>query len=82
MTATTLLKEFQYYLDHQAELAHQYQGRYIVIKEGRLLGDYESVSEAIRETAKEHDPGTFLVQRCDVDPLSTTQTFHSRANFA
>ena len=24
MTATTLLDEFQYYLDHQAELAQQY----------------------------------------------------------
>ena len=82
MTATALHEEFQYYLDHQAELAHQYQGRYIVIKKGRLLGDYESISEAVRETAKEHEPGTFLVQRCDADPQSTTQTFHSRVNFA
>ena len=82
MSATTLLNEFQYYLDHQAELAEHYQGRYVVIKEERLLGDYETASEAVRETAKEHEPGTFLVQRCDADPQSTTQTFHSRVIFA
>ena len=82
MSATTLLDEFQYYLDHQADLSQKYQGRYVVIKENRLLGDYKTASEAVRETAKEHKPGTFLVQRCDADPQSTTQTFHSRVTFA
>ena len=82
MNATTLHDEFQYYLDHQAELAQRYQGRYIVIKGGRLLGDYETAEDAVRATAPTNELGTFLVQRCDADPESTKVTFRSRVRFA
>ena len=82
MAKSTLHDEFEYYLAHQAELAVQYQGRYVAIKDGQVLGDYDTVAEAVRVTARSHQPGTFLVQRCDADPKSTTQTFHSRVNFA
>ena len=74
--------EFQYYLDHQVELAKQYQDRYVVIKNNKVLGDYETAAEAVRETAQAHRPGTFLVQFCDSDPDSTKHTFHSRVLFA
>ena len=82
MADTALRNEFQYYLDHQAELAEQYDGRYVVIKDGAVLGDYRTVAEAVRGTAREHEPGTFLVQLCDADPESTKHTFHSRVLFA
>ena len=82
MSDSPLQHEFEYYLAHQAELAEQYQGRFIVIKDGNVLGDYETAAEAVRETVKTHEPGTFLVQRSDADPESTTQTFHSRVIFA
>ena len=77
-----LRAEFEYYVQHQAELAEKYQDRYLVIKDGEVLGDYATASEAVRATVKTHEPGTFLVQRCDADPDSTTQTFHSRVSFA
>ena len=56
-----LRDEFQYYLDHQAELAAQYEGKVIVIKDHRVIGVYSSEIEAIRQTTKEHALGTFLV---------------------
>ena len=74
----TLLNEFDYYLEHQAELAEKYQGRYIVIKDNTVLGDYDTAGEAIRETSQTHALGTFMVQLCDRDPESTKVTFHSR----
>ena len=82
MVNTALRNEFKYYLKHQVELAAKYQGRYIVIKNGEVLGDYGTAVEAVRETAPAHEPGTFLVQRCDADPESTKATFHSRVRFA
>ncbi len=82
MVDTALRDEFEYYLEHQAELAAKYQGRYVVIKDGKVLGDYETAAEAVRATAPTHEPGTFLVQRCDADPESTKVTFHSRVRFA
>ena len=77
-----LRDEFQYYLDHQVELAAQYEGKVIVIKDHRVLGAYSSEIEAIRQTAKEHVLGTFLVQPCSSDPESTLQTYHSRICFS
>ena len=82
MAETALREEFEYYLEHQAELAAKHQGRYIVIKGRRVLGDYETADQAVRATASSHEPGTFLVQRCDADPESTKVTFRSRVRFA
>ena len=77
-----LTDEFQYYLDHQTELAEQYEGKVIVIKAHRVIGAYSSEIEAIRQTTKEHALGTFLVQPCSADPESTVQTYHSRVRFS
>ena len=77
-----LTAEFEYYLEHQSELAEKYEGKYIVIKGKKVIGEYEDQIEAIEFTAREHELGTFLVQKCDPDPESTIQTFHSRVYFS
>ena len=82
MASPALQVEFEYYLKRQAELAETYQGRFIVIKGGAVLGHYETAGEAARATVLEHKPGTFLIQCCDADPESTKATFHSRVIFA
>lgn len=79
---TSLEQEFQYYLDHQADLARQYAGKVLVIKGGTVIGVYDSEIEAIEKTTEREPIGTFLVQRCDPDPDSTVQTYRSRVQFA
>lgn len=74
--------EFQYYLEHQMELAKKHEGKYIVIKDQRVLGAYDDEIEAVKATSQNHEMGTFLVQLCSADPKSTVQTYHSRAHFA
>ena len=75
-----LKKEFEFYLAHQDELAKAYNGKIIVIKDGAVLGAYDSDLEAIAETTeKGHELGTFLVQLCSPNPNTYRQTFHSRA---
>ena len=76
-----LVKEFKYYLDHQDELVKQYNGKFIVIKEGSVIGAFDSELEAVRETAKQHEMGTFLVQKCEPGSESYTQTYQSRVAF-
>ena len=76
-----LEKEFQFYLDNQAGLAKKYLGKYIVIKEGKVIGAFESEIEALEKTATEHEVGTFLVQKCEPGKDSYTQTYHSRVAF-
>ena len=77
-----LKKEFQYYLEHQDELVKQYNGKFIVIKDNKVIGAYDSELEAVTETSKQHELGTFLIQNCEPGNSSYTQTYHSRAMFA
>ena len=75
-------KEFQYYLDNQNELVKKYDGRYIAIVGEQVVGDYETYEQAIDETVKTHELGTFLIQKCTEGDKDYTQTFHSRVVFA
>lgn len=73
-----LEKEFEYYLRNQAALVKKYNGKFVVIKGGQVIGAYDSDIEAISEASKKHELGTFLVQKCEPGTDSYTQTFHSR----
>ena len=77
-----LEKEFNYYLKHQDELIREYNGKFIVIKDDAVIGKYESELEAVEETSKQHELGTFLVQKCVPGSESYTHTYHSRVMFA
>lgn len=76
-----LKKEFNYYLTHQKELIGKYKGRFIVIKGEEIIGDYKSELEAVEETSKQYELGTFLVQKCEPGSDDYTYTFHSRVAF-
>ncbi len=75
-----LEKEFKYYLDHQDELVEKYGGKFIVIKDGKVLGAFASALEAVEKTAEQHELGTFLVQQCEQGDASYTHTYHSRVS--
>ena len=75
-----LEKEFHYYLEHQDELVKEYNGKFIVIKGHKVLGAFASALEAVENTTKQHELGTFLVQKCEPGNASYTQTFHSRVS--
>jgi hypothetical protein len=76
-----LKPEFDYYREHQADLVEKYNGKFIVIKNRSVIGVYNSQAEAITETRKSHEMGTFLVQKVEPGTESYTQTFHSRVAF-
>ena len=80
-THAGLAEEFEFYLNHQDELVKEYAGKYIVIKDRKVLGAYGSEAEAIRETTREHTLGTFIVQKCEAGNEAYTQVFHSRVAF-
>lgn len=73
-----LEKEFQYYLDHQAELVKKYNGKFVVIKGCEVIGAYVDEWRAINFTQEDHELGTFLVQKCTPGKEDYTQRFHSR----
>jgi hypothetical protein len=77
-----LEKEFEYYLSNQNKLLETYSGKHIVIKNQKVIGSYESESEAYFKTEKTEELGTFLIQLCEPGEESYTETFHSRVSFS
>jgi len=82
MAAPALKAEFDFFLEHQDELVAKYRGKFLAIKNGKVLGEYTTDLEAVTETAKTEPLGTFLVQKVEPGTAIYTQTFHSRVVFA
>lgn len=77
-----LKQEFEYYLTNQAELVRQYEGKFVVIRDRKVVGVYDDQATAVAETSKKFELGTFLVQKVEQGSGAYTQTFHSRVAFA
>jgi len=77
-----LIREFDYYLKHQDEFVEKYDGKYIVIKNDKVLGTFDTATLAVLETSKTHELGTFLIQLVSAGIEDYTAIFHSRARFA
>lgn len=77
-----LENEFKYYIENQTELVKKYNGEFIVIKNQQVIGHYTTSEQALNETQKKYELGTFLIQLCEPGEESYTQHFHSRVIFA
>ena len=62
-------------------MVETYDGKYIVIKNGEVLGAFDDELTAVGETQKDHELGTFLVQRVSQGDSAYSQTSHTRAVF-
>lgn len=80
--AHDLRKDFEFYLANQEKLVASYNGKYVVIREGKVIGAYDSELAAVSETQKTFPLGSFLVQRVEPGNSAYTQTFHSRVAFS
>lgn len=76
-----LKEEFKYYLDNQQSFVDLYNGKVIVLKDKKVIGVYDNEENALHETKKNHEVGTFLIQKCTEGTDAYTQTFHSRVAF-
>ena len=77
-----LAKEFNYYLAHQDEMVRKYNGKVVVIKDLSVIGVYPTKLDAVVETQKTHEIGTFLIQKVSEGSEAYTHTFHSRTVFS
>lgn len=75
-----LKQEFEYYLRNQKALVKKYEGKYLVIKDCKVTGAYDSELEAYRDAHSKFEAGTFLIQPCTPGEESYTQTFYSRVS--
>lgn len=65
-----LTDDFKYYLVNQEELLKKYKNKVLVIQNRKVVGEYDTEEEAIRDSIKKGlEIGTFLVQRCMIQEI-------------
>jgi len=82
MMASRFDNEFKFYLEKQGEFVESHNGEWVVIKGNNVLGFYDDQLQAIQETQKNYELGTFMVQRVTQGETGYTRTFHSRVALA
>lgn len=81
MTDKYLQKQLEYFKLHQDELVKKYRGKFLVIKDQKVQGFYNTETEAYTDAKKKFGLGNFLIQQSLPGQESYTQTFHSRVEF-
>lgn len=77
----SLEKELQFFKKNQTDLLKEYEGKFLVIKDEKVVGVHDTEIEAYTEAQKKFELGTFLIQQCLPGNDSFSQTYHSRAIF-
>lgn len=72
-----LRQEFQNYLAHQDEFVAKYDGRVIALKDGVVLGDYDTAGSAMLALQDAHPLGTYLIQKVSPGNRDTTVSIYS-----
>ena len=74
----TLVKNFEWYKAELGNLAKKYPGKFIAIKDCKVLGAYDTFLSAIELTEKKgYERGTFIVQLAKNDPSAYTRKYHN-----
>ncbi|MGA2275456.1 MAG: hypothetical protein ABSH00_18035 [Bryobacteraceae bacterium] len=60
--------ERQYFQDHQEELLKAHPGRFVIIREQRVIGAFDTLEDALSVGAREFGLSPFLVRRTDERP--------------
>lgn len=76
----SLDKEFEFYKSQQEELVKQYLGKFLIIKDQKVVGSFDTKLEAYNDGVKNYGLGNFLLQECLPGEDNYTQTFHSRVS--
>ena len=73
-----LKKELDYFKSNQEELLKKHKNKFLVIRDQKLEGVFDTEVEAYTEAKKKFELGTFLIQQCLPGKEGYTQTFYSR----
>lgn len=73
-----LKKEFEFYKKNQKNLVDQYEGKFLIIKDQKVMHVCDAEIEAYILGEKEYGLGNFLIQKVENGEENYSQTFYSR----
>ena len=76
-----LEKEYTFYRNNMDAFNAKYPNRFIVIKDENVIGDYETIEQAMEAGLELFEPGTFLVHHCIPEEEQTMRFYSRRVNF-
>ena len=65
-------QDFEWFVSNYDELFKKYGHKFLAIKNEQILGSYDDAKEAINETSKTEELGTFIIQECSGDESAYT----------
>jgi hypothetical protein len=74
-------KNYEYFSKNMPELYKKYGHKFLAIKDEKVIGEYDTFDEAIRETNKTEKLGTFLIQECFKDKKDAIHCFQGNVIF-
>lgn len=69
--------DYKWFLENYKRLFEQYGESYLAIKNQTVLGVYSSYAEALRETEKKEQIGSFIIQFCNGNETGYTNYISS-----
>lgn len=73
-----LKKNYDYYTGNHDEIVKKYLGKFIIIKDEKIVDAYDTFEEAFQKSSEKYELGTFIIQKCTENIEEDTQIFHSR----
>jgi len=73
-----LEKEFEFYQKNKEEILKSHLGKFVVIKDQKIQGSYNSREDALAKGKEKFKMGSFLIQHVVSDDSEEVQRFHSR----
>ena len=69
--------DFNYFLENMGAFYAKYGHKFFAVKNKNILGIYEDFNEALENTLKTEELGTFLIQECFDSEEKMIQHFQS-----
>jgi hypothetical protein len=66
---------YDFFVNNLMDLVKDYDGKFIVIKEQRVIASYDSFDDAYVETTKTEILGNFIIQHCISSALEPSAHF-------
>ena len=60
-----MISDFNFYMDYRNSLDNLYNKKYIVIRDRKVIGVFDSEENAYKEAMQNYEPFTFWVQYCE-----------------
>jgi hypothetical protein len=71
-------RDFNFFVSNHEDFVKKYNGKYVVIKNKKVLGAYDDMMEAVNKTMTQEKLGTFIVQMVAPGPESYTIKMYPR----